>query len=360
MRRGLTHFLKSNIKLQLSLLFILLWIFTALLAPYIASEDGGIIPYQSTSIDFQNANSVGPFDEQNLENNKARHWLGTDELGRDVLANLIHGSRTALLVGFGAVALAALIGILLGSLAAYFGDDQLKVFRLELLLFLLYFLLILLAFYLFPWAFASSSAILLFLAVIIGSIFLFRFLQKGIRKKSKQQQKRKISFPLDLLIGRSIETMDALPLLFILVVLAAVFEPSIFSTLLIIGLVGWATVAKYTRAEVLKVKQMDYIESGKALGISNVKLILKHLLPNALPVVLVTLAFGISSAILIESTLSFLGLGISSETASWGKLLSEARSDYKAWWLTIFPGLAIFCSIVSCNIIGEELGKINR
>jgi len=357
MRNSLLIFQRFSGKLKISLGFILLWLLVTLLAPYLAQEGGGLIPYLPSTIDFQNSNTVSPFAEQEINATYYRHWLGTDELGRDVLANLIHGSRTAFFVGFGAVALAALIGIILGSLAAFFGDDKLKLSWVELIVLAVLKLVLLLSLVLFPWQYATQGAAILFgftLLLYIGiAVLLYRFLKRLAEKKSW----KKISYPVDLIIGRMIETLDALPLLFVLIVLAAVVEPSIYSTILIIGLTGWAGIARFSRAELMKVKQLDYVESGRALGLKSKMIVLKHMLPNALPPILITLAFGVSAAILIESTLSFLGLGISTETASWGKLLAEARENYSAWWIALFPGLAIFFSVLSCNIIGEELGK---
>lgn len=357
-RRG---FNKSPLGLKLALLFLLLWIASALFAPFIANEGSNyIIPYSANGIDLNNA-SVGPFGDQNITSSHERHWLGTDHIGRDVLSNLLHGSRTALLIGFGAMLIAAFIGILLGGISAYYEDNGIKISRFELIAYGLLKLIALLGLLIFPWQYLSAFEciilVLVFSVFILIAVFIVKRLSLYLKKKKALKQ---INYPVDLIIGRIIEILDAIPLLLILIVLAAVIKPSIFSTTLIIGLTAWAGVARFSRAELLKVKRENYIESASALGLNKFRVVFMHMLPNAMPAILISLAFGVSASILIESTLSFLGLGISTDTASWGKLLAESRADYAAWWLAVFPGLAIFATVLSCNIIGQELSQTKK
>ncbi len=349
---------EGSFGVKLSLLFIALWLFAALCSPFIANEsEGSIIPYSATTLDLNNI-SKSPFAEQNVSSKHDRHWLGTDKIGRDVLSNLLHGSRTAFLVGFGAVFIAAFIGILLGGISAYYEDNGLKITFLELIFYGLLKLNVLILLIILPWSFLSFAEciFLVFLLILwIGiAVYLIKKLKTSIEKRKKLKS---IHYPVDLIVGRIIEILDAVPLLLILIVLSAIVEPSVFSTTLIIGVTAWAGIARFSRAELLKVKRFTYVEGGAALGLSKARIVFLHMLPNALPSILITLAFGVSASILIESTLSFLGLGISTDTASWGKLLAESRADYRAWWLAIFPGLTIFAAILSCNLIGEELSK---
>ncbi len=374
---------KSTVSFKLSTGFLILWVFVALLAPFLANEKPilgkinsdlqffpitinqeytsiipSLIPYSAETIDLNNSNSVGPFDYQDVKSTYFRHWLGTDELGRDVLANLIHGSKTALLVGLGAMFLAGLIGIFLGSISAFFGDNRISMSRFEFYLLLLSFLLYLLLISTsIPWdvqAVSLNHKIGLLLS--ISSIFISFFLLVKYYSKSSKK-KRSIKIPLDLIIGRLIEVMESIPLLFLVIALSALLNPSIITIILIIGVAAWTGIARYVRAETLKIMQLNYVESGKALGFSNPKIIFKHILPNALGPVLISLSFGIAAAIMIEATLSFIGMGLSSSEASWGQLIAEARSNYKAWWLAIFPGLAIFFTVLSCNVLGDQLQK---
>ncbi len=142
-------------------------------------------------------------------------------------------------------------------------------------------------------------------------------------------------------------------MLFLLVCLSAFIEPSFFTTILIISSVAWTSIAKFTRGEVIKVKNEDYIQSAKALALDNFQIVRKHILPNALGPVFVSLSFGMAAAILLEASLSFLGMGIAGEEASWGKLISSDRNNYEAWWLAICPGLAIYITVVASNKLSE-------
>ena len=182
------------------------------------------------------------------------HLFGTDELGRDVLSQMIHGARVSLLVGFVAVAIYVAIGVLLGALAGFYG---------------------------------------------------------GV---------------IDIIIQRMIEIMITFPRMFLIITIVAVMETqSIINIMIILGLTGWTGVARFTRAEFLKVKNEDYVVAAKALGYKDFRTIFRHVLPNTLTPVLVTATFGVAAAILIESGLSFLGFGAPPEQATWGSLLSSAR-----------------------------------
>ncbi|MBS1151123.1 MAG: Dipeptide transport system permease protein DppC [Myxococcaceae bacterium] len=215
------------------------------------------------------------------------HWLGTDELGRDVLARLIHGARVSLTVGLLSVALCVAIGLLLGGLAGYYG--------------------------------------------------------RGV----------------DAVISRVTEIMITFPtLFFVLAVLGLLRISSLFPLVLVIGFTRWTDIARLVRAEVLKLKGLDFITASRALGLSDARILVRHLLPNALSPVLVAATFAVASAILIESALSFLGLGAPPPTASWGELLTQAHrylTHPGAWWLAVFPGMCIAATVLALNELGEAL-----
>ena len=217
----------------------------------------------------------------------ASHWLGTDELGRDVLARLIHGARVSLTVGLLSVALCVLIGLLLGGLAGYYG--------------------------------------------------------RGV----------------DAVISRLTEIMITFPtLFFVLAVLGLLRISSLWPLVLVIGFTRWTDIARLVRAEVLKLKGLDFITASRALGLSDARILVRHLLPNALSPVLVAATFAVASAILIESALSFLGLGAPPPTASWGELLTQAHrylTHPGAWWLAVFPGMCIATTVLALNELGEAL-----
>jgi peptide/nickel transport system permease protein len=213
----------------------------------------------------------------------ARHWLGTDRLGRDVLSGLIHGTRYALTIGLMAVGISLVVGVFLGALAGYFGG----------------------------W--------------------------------------------IDLLLSRLFELWAAIPSFFLILTAAAFFPPSLFFIMAIIGLTGWVGIARLTRSQFLQVRSLNYVEAAKALGYSDSRIMFGHILPNAIAPVLVPAAFGVAGAILAESGLSFLGIGVPAESVTWGSLLAGARSNAAAWWLAVAPGLAIFVTVTLYNLLGDGL-----
>ena len=170
-------------------------------------------------------------------------------------------------------------------------------------------------------------------------------------------RKRLSLFP-DLWIMRLVEVLDAIPgLLLLLAFLAVVQKSSVYYVMVVIGLLRWTGIARYMRAELLKVRNLAYIEAARAMGFSTRRILFRHALPNAIGPVLISVSFGIAAAILLESSLSFLGLGVAAEGTSWGKILSDARENPAAWWLAVFPGGAIFLTVTAFNLIGEGLTR---
>ncbi|MCL4132322.1 UNVERIFIED_CONTAM: hypothetical protein GTU68_057526 [Idotea baltica] len=161
---------------------------------------------------------------------------------------------------------------------------------------------------------------------------------------------------VDILISRLIEVFNSLPRLLLIISIAAVFERSLELIMIIIGFTSWPGIARITRAEVLKVRALEHIESVRALGLSHTHILLRHILPNSLAPVIVVLTIGIGQAIIAESSLSFLNLVDNSQ--SWGGILSSARSYFSDWWLAVFPGISIFLTVLSINLIGERLRDV--
>jgi peptide/nickel transport system permease protein len=217
----------------------------------------------------------------------SEHWLGTDELGRDVLARLIHGARVSLLIGFGAVLIAVLVGLLLGVIAGWYG---------------------------------------------------------GL---------------VDAAISRVTEVTFTFPTFFFFIALAGVMRfTSALPLVVVMGLTRWTDIARLVRAETLKLKELDFVLAVRVLGASDARVLFKHVVPNAMPPVLVAATFGVASSILLESALSFLGIGVPPPTASWGELLTQAHRYLVhpgAWWLAVFPGLAVAGTVLTMNLVGEAL-----
>lgn len=212
------------------------------------------------------------------------HWLGTDELGRDVLTRIIYGARISLKVGFVSVGIAAFIGTVAGLFSGYYGG----------------------------W--------------------------------------------VDQLLMRFVDIMLCFPAFFLILAVIALLEPSIWYIMIIIGLTGWMGVARLVRAEVLSLRERDFILAARAIGASDLRIIFRHILPNALSPVIVTATLGVAGAILTESALSFLGIGVQPPTPSWGNMLTSGK-DYLefAWWLSLFPGVAILVTVMAYNLVGEGL-----
>ena len=210
--------------------------------------------------------------------------LGTDDLGRDVLARILYGARISLLVGFVAVGIATFIGILLGALAGFYGR----------------------------W--------------------------------------------IDSLIMRFVDIMLCFPSFFLILAVIAFLEPSIWNIMIIIGLTSWMGVARLVRAEFLSLRERDFVVAARAIGARDTRIIFRHILPNAMSPVLVSATLGIAGAILTESALSFLGIGVQPPTPSWGNMLIAGKQTLgTAWWLSVFPGLAILFTVLGYNLLGEGI-----
>lgn len=161
---------------------------------------------------------------------------------------------------------------------------------------------------------------------------------------------------IDALLMRFVDMMLTFPTFFLILAVIAIVEPSISTIMIVIGVTGWMDVARLVRAEFLTLKERDFVLAARAIGMSDLRVIGRHILPNALSPVFVAATFGIAGAILVESGLSFLGLGVQPPEPSWGNILTSGKENITvAWWLSLFPGLAILLTVLSYNLVGEGL-----
>lgn len=161
---------------------------------------------------------------------------------------------------------------------------------------------------------------------------------------------------IDSLLMRFVDIMLCFPTFFLILSIIAILEPNIYNIMIIIGITGWTGVARLVRAEFLSLKEREFVLAAKALGVSDFKIIFRHILPNAMAPVLVSATLGVAGAILTESSLSFLGIGVQPPTPSWGNILTSGKANIEiAWWLSLFPGLAILITVLGYNLLGEGI-----
>ena len=161
---------------------------------------------------------------------------------------------------------------------------------------------------------------------------------------------------VDSFLMRFVDTMLCFPSFFLILTIVALLGPNILNIMVVIGITSWEGTARFVRAEFLSLRERDYVQAAKALGVKDRRIIFRHILPNALAPVFVTATLGVASAILIEASLSFLGFGVQPPAPSWGNILTEGRTYiFDSWWLTVFPGLAILIAVLSFNLAGDGL-----
>jgi peptide/nickel transport system permease protein len=247
---------------------IIIFVIFAIFAPWIAPQDPATIDLPTR-----------------LNTPSRAHWFGTDELGRDILSRVIFGARISMLVGSCVVAVSLALGLIIGSIAGYYG-----------------------------------GAIDRFVNVVVMNAFL--------------------SFPGILLA----------------IAFVAFRGPGILNLVVALSLGGWVGYARLVRGQVLAAREREFVEAARALGANDLRIIVRHILPNIIQPVIVQAAIGMAGAILAEATMSFLGLGVPPPTASWGTMLNDGRAHlFDAPHLVLFPALAVMLAVLSFNFIGDAL-----
>jgi peptide/nickel transport system permease protein len=271
-RRGVTGWAaghaRHNPLAAAGLVLVAVFVVLALFAPWIAPQDPAAIDLPAR-----------------LSSASHAHWLGTDELGRDIFSRVIYGARISMLVGSSVVLTSLALGLIIGSIAGYYG-----------------------------------GAIDRFVNVVLMNAFL--------------------SFPGVL----------------IAIAFIAFRGPGIFNLVIALSLGGWVGYARLVRGQVLAAREREFVEAARALGASDLRIIVRHILPNVIQPVVVQSAIGIAGAVLAEATMSFLGLGVPPPTASWGSMLNDGRVHlFDAPHLVLFPAAAVMLAVLSFNFIGDAL-----
>lgn len=260
----------------LGAVLVLIVCLLALLAPLLAGHD---------------PNAVNPLNRLKppiwMEGGTAEHWLGTDNLGRDMWSRIVYGSRVSLLVGVGAVLVSGMIGAVLGLISGYYGK----------------------------W--------------------------------------------VDAVIMRIADAFMAIPTILFMLVVLAVVGPGMTTLIFVIGVTNWVSYTRVVRGEVLSIKARDFVKAARAVGASHGRIIARHILPNILSSFIVISGMNVATTIIMEASLSFLGLGIKPPDISWGGMLSDGR-QYVAtsWWVATFPGLAITMTVLGVIFLGDWLRDV--
>ncbi|GAB1157294.1 ABC transporter permease [Paenibacillus illinoisensis] len=219
---------------------------------------------------------------ERLQQPSADHWFGTDDYGRDYLARALYGGRVSLAVGFLSMAIAVIVGTLVGTVSGYFGG----------------------------W--------------------------------------------VDNTLMRIVDVLMSIPSFFLMLILNAYLKPGIGTIIVIIGVLSWMNIARIVRAEAMSVKQREYVLYARVSGQKSFRIIMKHIIPNIMPTIIVAATINIAGAILMESSLSFLGLGVKQPNSSWGSMLNDAQGFIsEAPYMAIFPGLFILLTVLSFNFLGD-------
>lgn len=278
--------------------------------------------------------------------------FGTDYLGRDVFALLLSGAKYSMSISLFSATLGTLIGVVLGTIGGFFGDNKLKINRSTMLVSIV--LLPLVIHYLNLSTKLGNPNGLIFSFFVIASSILIGYLLAnflGLFPIFKQP----LAIPVDFLNLKFIEILFAIPTYFVLLAMSGIFDPSIYSLIIIIGITSWPRTALLVRTEMLNIREMGFIHSLKLGGIPWYQTLVKHAIPNTISPVIVNFVFFASGLLVVESTLSFIGIGLPGDIISWGKILAGFKHNSTNWWTALFPGLIIFFTILSFHRVGRMI-----
>ncbi len=291
-----------------------------------------LIPYRAGESDFDNSDFKSPFDVQHVKNNSIfyRHWMGTTLRGCDVLAGIISGSRYALMVGFCATLLSLIIGILIGAGAAFSerGMTRLSIIQCVVLIPLIVFNLNLILN-------IESSVVVKFVLVVISILVYI------LSARIKLIDRYSIKLNVELISSQITILFSSIPRLFFVIAIMGLFQQGLWTLIFLLGITGWMEIARAVRAEIYRIKSMDFYAAAELSGASWQRITIKQILPNLKPLLVTVFAFSFAGAILSEASLSFLGVGLEANQITWGSLILEGKESFNAWWLILFPGICI-------------------
>ncbi|WP_347158607.1 ABC transporter permease [Pontibacter chitinilyticus] len=345
---------REKLAFRIATLYLLLFIVLAFTVPWLP------LPYAPGYLDLFHLFQP-PFVQ--ATDQAIPHWLGTDALGRDVLTEVLYGARTGLLMSVPVVLIANLAGIALGSAAGYFGDNRLHYKRSSLLLWLLLlfafiYLVLYVPLHLQKLALHAGRIWISLLAFTLVGIATWLFLRPLLLKLPWAKHSR--NFPLDACVIRVIEIVSSVPWLILILLLASFMPPSVMLLSVVLTLSSWTHTARLVRAEMLGVKAMPYMEAGYSLGFSDAQLLIRQALPNILGPALVAFSFTLAGLLTLESTLSFLGIGLPPTIISWGRTIAGIRSNTSAWWLVVFPGGFLALTVLALQTFSYYMLKSMR
>ena len=352
------NLLKQNRLAVLGFIIFILFFCTALIGVVLTS---GQDPVFDPSLVRLQEKLLPPLSKPNLETLRPDevpvfgvYLFGTDDLGRDAFSRMLQGAWVSLTVGFVAVGISVLVGILLGGIAGYFGQNHICLDHI-LMVFLLCLGAALLVIGFIPFG-------ITLVALSLAYIFYYTAARKkpgtrGLPTWLSVLHKKALS--IDTLIMRIVDIMLCFPSFFLILTVVALLPASIYNIMIVIGLTSWMGTTRFVRAEFLSLREQDFVTAARALGVNNFRIIFRHMMPNAIGPVLVSATIGIATAILTEAGLSFLGFGVPPPHATWGNILSDGkRFIFDAPWLTFIPGFAILIVVLSFNLFGEGLRDI--
>ena len=349
--------LLTQYRFVIPVLFLTILALLGLFAEEIANPNG-FIPFGPETVSPISEIFSPPGVEERIDGSINKHYLGTDHIGRDVAARIIHGIPIAFKVGIYSSLIALLIALVLGFVSGYIGNFRHKVGFDKIVI--AFVAIVLIHFYAGEYSFNANTdgefsfqTESYFVKMLLGFLVLFIFL-----RYIPNISNRIIHFPWDTIILKLIEVFKSIPRLFLLLaVFAIIVRPSVLWVIVIIGMIRWPALTRVIRAEILVLKEQNFLRSSELLGLPTLRLFMFHILPNIYKPIMVLTAFNMGNAILIESSLSFLHIGLPTDAVSWGRMLGDSRNYIPAWWMALVPGLLIFCMVLSFNMIGDSLSR---